>query len=559
MDKQYLDIILNNDGSVLSSDDVTVPQYSTNTYIRVGFKNIDPDVYVYISFEGGVKKVLTPELDDKIPGIVGTTYLYQLTQFETCDDVNKKDFTIQIQKDEVIWQTIPLYFRIKYATFGMFTKSDLGDDSSIESIAKTAIDAAKDASKIDVNLKANYYTKTESNDKFSKVIANPEIEEINRLLTVGIDGVNYLVSGIPGETGKDGIGLDSLTDVNLTLGDTTVQYDTNDGIQLTSTGRFTYTNTDKSEYTDATIDLDIPIKAGNGISIDKAATGEFIEIKNTLSLPTITHAGSILYAPSVGGEWVESYRSNGNYLQYNPRDVIINGSPVLAIKAPATEINLGENFIDPLKDTRRLQYMGFGLESNGRFGLYSTTGLSGIQGFYYMSPVTGYQPTIYSLPDATGETSVKQHYILTDRNVKTINGQSIYSADGTGDITISAGTVDADSIIAATSAGKNISISKVDDKAQIAVNASPTFDSITLNNELVLGEEYTGYTSVIESPSHTRDITFRFSYDTTEDIKFSQLLKSTNVKTLFGNQSIVGTGNIDLYKHNITVSVARRC
>lgn len=29
------------------------------------------------------------------------------------------------------------------------------------------------------------------------------------------------------------------------------------------------------------------------------------------------------------------------------------------------------------------------------------------------------------------------------------------------------------------------------------------------------------------------------------------LLTSGNVKTLFGNQSIVGTGNIDLYQHNI--------
>ena len=29
------------------------------------------------------------------------------------------------------------------------------------------------------------------------------------------------------------------------------------------------------------------------------------------------------------------------------------------------------------------------------------------------------------------------------------------------------------------------------------------------------------------------------------------LLSSENVKTLFGNQSIVGTGNIDLYRHNI--------
>lgn len=31
-------------------------------------------------------------------------------------------------------------------------------------------------------------------------------------------------------------------------------------------------------------------------------------------------------------------------------------------------------------------------------------------------------------------------------------------------------------------------------------------------------------------------------------------LTSNNVKTLFGNQSIVGTGNIDLYRHHITIT-----
>lgn len=73
--------------------------------------------------------------------------------------------------------------------------------------------------------------------------------------------------------GKDD-GINSLTDVNLTLGDTTVQYDTNDGIQLKSTGRFTYAEGSH----DATIDLDIPLICTNGITIDKASDSEKIEI-----------------------------------------------------------------------------------------------------------------------------------------------------------------------------------------------------------------------------------------------------------------------------------------
>lgn len=84
------------------------------------------------------------------------------------------------------------------------------------------------------------------------------------------------VAGVIGPQGPAGKGIDTLTDVNLTLGNTTVTYDETDGMQITSTGRFTYTDGQK----DATVDLDIPIKAGVGVDIYKG-TGEFVEVKNT--------------------------------------------------------------------------------------------------------------------------------------------------------------------------------------------------------------------------------------------------------------------------------------
>lgn len=90
--------------------------------------------------------------------------------------------------------------------------------------------------------------------------------------------VDIGVAGIKGETGPAGKGIDTLTDVNLTLGNTTVAYDTTNGMQISSTGRFTYADGQK----DATVDLDIPIKAGNGITINKAASGEFVEVKTKL-------------------------------------------------------------------------------------------------------------------------------------------------------------------------------------------------------------------------------------------------------------------------------------
>lgn len=101
------------------------------------------------------------------------------------------------------------------------------------------------------------------------------------------------VAGIKGETGPAGKGIDTLTDVNLTLGNTTVAYNTTDGMKIASTGRFTYADGQK----DATVDLDIPIKAGNGIIINKAASGEFVEVKTKLiagnNITLTGHQGAI--------------------------------------------------------------------------------------------------------------------------------------------------------------------------------------------------------------------------------------------------------------------------
>lgn len=89
---------------------------------------------------------------------------------------------------------------------------------------------------------------------------------------VEVDSSQKNVKFIDG--GKDD-GINSLTDVNLTLGDTTVQYDTTEGIQINSTARFTAEGTNH----DAMMDLAIPIVGKDGIVIDKAADSEKIDVK----------------------------------------------------------------------------------------------------------------------------------------------------------------------------------------------------------------------------------------------------------------------------------------
>lgn len=87
---------------------------------------------------------------------------------------------------------------------------------------------------------------------------------------VGTAGV-----GIQGPKGTDGVGLNTLTDTDLTYGDVTVTYDTTDGIGINGTMRQTYDGTNH----DSMVDMHIPIVAGNGILIDKLANSEKVEVK----------------------------------------------------------------------------------------------------------------------------------------------------------------------------------------------------------------------------------------------------------------------------------------
>ena len=87
---------------------------------------------------------------------------------------------------------------------------------------------------------------------------------------VGAAGV-----GIQGPKGTDGVGLNTLTDTDLTYGDVTVTYNTTDGIGINGTMRQTYDGTNH----DSTVDMNIPLVPGTGIAINKKAGTEKVEVK----------------------------------------------------------------------------------------------------------------------------------------------------------------------------------------------------------------------------------------------------------------------------------------
>lgn len=87
---------------------------------------------------------------------------------------------------------------------------------------------------------------------------------------VGTAGV-----GIQGPKGTDGVGLNTLTDTDLTYGDVTVTYDTTDGIGINGTMRQTYDGTNH----DSMVDMHIPLVPGTGILIDKNTDADKVEVK----------------------------------------------------------------------------------------------------------------------------------------------------------------------------------------------------------------------------------------------------------------------------------------
>lgn len=67
-----------------------------------------------------------------------------------------------------------------------------------------------------------------------------------------------------------------MTDIDFTYGDVTVDYNTTDGMTINGQARFTY---DGGTTKDVTMDIEVPLVAGEGITIDKKSTEEKVEIK----------------------------------------------------------------------------------------------------------------------------------------------------------------------------------------------------------------------------------------------------------------------------------------
>lgn len=134
------------------------------------------------------------------------------------------------------------------------------------------------------------------------VVQGNDVEKVFMWVDIG-------VSGVQGPKGETGAGIDTLTNTNLTLGNTTVTFDTTEGMNINSTMRQTYGD---GQQHDSMLDLNIPIKPGNGILIDKKENEEFVEIK-TASNVVRSDQSNRYKATQIYEQYIEIINKDRNY------------------------------------------------------------------------------------------------------------------------------------------------------------------------------------------------------------------------------------------------------
>ena len=112
--------------------------------------------------------------------------------------------------------------------------------------------------------------------------------------------------GEKGDKGDTGVGINTMTDLDLTYGNTTVNYDTVNGMTINGQARFTYNG---GTTKDVTMDIDVPIVAGEGITIDKVNGQEKVEAKLDTAF---TDGKYVAKVTKGGGMWAYIVDGNDN-------------------------------------------------------------------------------------------------------------------------------------------------------------------------------------------------------------------------------------------------------
>lgn len=387
-----------------------------------------------------------------------------------------------------------------------------------------------------------------------------------------------------------------ITDIDLAFSDKTVLYNTTNGIQLSATGKITRKDGTSEQ---PQVDLDIPIVSGNGITIEKVANKEQITVKVNTSIVALksdltsyakttdlasyvktttlntTLAGYVKtadlapYAKTVDvvaksqvgvASGVASLGADGkvpaaqlptidNYSKFS--EVKLQNSNIVPTYSATTGITVtstgsmkhANNVVDTPKNTMVVPITAgknMGATKSGNLVVFTANDQVGVGATL---PAVSSSEKIFI---NTAENTAKVYY--------NDNGTwKVVDVQGGG-----GGSIDANTLNGLLSAGGGISIEKTTAGDKVEVKIDPGADIVGATFEardnLTSPVECTRlrYRGVFEY--HNPMFDYTFSLPITGDSGIYQLLASNYVKTLFGNQSIVGPGNIDLYQHHILCS-----
>lgn len=98
------------------------------------------------------------------------------------------------------------------------------------------------------------------------------------------------VTKINGTDGADGVGLDSVTSLDMNVSQETVTYDTTNGITVNSNGKFVYGDQETTFQTE----YNLPLIAGDGISINADQTANKVTVKIDSSVATKTYVNDAI-------------------------------------------------------------------------------------------------------------------------------------------------------------------------------------------------------------------------------------------------------------------------
>lgn len=235
-------------------------------------------------------------------------------------------------------------------------------------------------------------------------LPNPTTVEKDSAYIIPADGVNHLwviegtdnlvwtdfgTAGLgeKGDKGDAGVGIDTMTDLDLTYGNITVDYNTTDGMTINGQARFTY---DGGTTKDVPMDIEVPIVAGEGVTIDKVNGQEKVEVKLDTTFTDDKYVAKQVNPPYKG--FYGAYSTNKDAFEpFSEYAMVVKGKWTIAQRYTDGRLRVGtavedsdampkkqveDGFVAKVTPSNNLTYV-YSRDGNGDKSLQATSSMNG--------------------------------------------------------------------------------------------------------------------------------------------------------------------------------------